>query len=85
MGFESAGDAADESCKLAPSANLENATLADASDPVAIRRRREMSELSMVNPVGVEWLQPSPVRRFVLAVLSQHLTFGVYSIARGDS
>jgi hypothetical protein len=82
MGFESAGDA---SCMLAPSANFENATLADASDPVAIRRRREMSELSMVKPVSVEWSQPSPVRRFVLAALSQHLTLSVYSIARSDS
>jgi len=85
MGFKSACDAADASCVLAPNANFENATLADASDPVAIRRRREMSELSMVKPVSVEWLQPSPVCRFVLAALSQHLTFGVYSIARGDS
>jgi len=38
----------------APNANFESATLADAIVPPAIRRRREMSELSMKKPVSVE-------------------------------
>jgi len=38
----------------APNANFESATLADANVPLAISRRREISELSMLKTVSVE-------------------------------
>ncbi|MFM0628592.1 hypothetical protein [Paraburkholderia xenovorans] len=41
-------------------------------DPAAIKRRREMRELSMFEPVVV-WATSSP------GLLTQHLVFAIYS------
>ena len=57
---------------VAPYASFENSTLNEAMDPAAIRRRREMKELSMFEPVVV-WATSSP------GLLTQHLVIAIYS------
>jgi hypothetical protein len=56
----------------APYAIFENSRLNEAMDPAVIRRRREMKELSMFEPVVV-WATGSP------GLLTQHLVIGIYS------